>query len=146
MTDRALLDHIARLPHARANFKQLVRETGSRGAGREELETALARLTARGDLIELRSGHYAVTARSREYASGRLNMHKDGYGFLISERPIEGIRGDVFIPPDSAERAMHGDRVLVRILRIESDGRADGEIVKILKRAHPTVVGEFRIG
>src|SRR6185437_986649 len=29
---------------------------------------------------------------------------------------------------------------------IESGGRADGEIVKVLKRAHPTVVGEFRIG
>jgi ribonuclease R len=41
---------------------------------------------------------------------------------------------------------MHGDRVLVRIARIEPDGRADGEIVKILKRAHPTVVGEFRVG
>jgi ribonuclease R len=41
---------------------------------------------------------------------------------------------------------MHGDRVVVRIGRIESGGRADGEIVKVLKRAHPTVVGEFRIG
>ncbi len=40
---------------------------------------------------------------------------------------------------------MHGDRVLVRIARIEADGRADGEIVKVLKRAHPTVVGEFRV-
>ena len=73
-------------------------------------------------------------------------MHRDGYGFLIPERPIEGIAGDVFIPPDSAERAMHGDRVVVRIARIEADGRADGEIVRILKRAHMTVVGEFRIG
>ena len=73
-------------------------------------------------------------------------MHKDGYGFLISERPIEGLTGDIFIPPDSAERAMHGDRVVVRIARIEAGGRADGEIVKVLKRAHPTVVGEFRIG
>ena len=41
---------------------------------------------------------------------------------------------------------MHGDRVVVRIARIEAGGRADGEIVKVLKRAHPTVVGEFRIG
>jgi ribonuclease R len=41
---------------------------------------------------------------------------------------------------------MHGDRVLVRIARIEAGGRSDGEIVKVLKRAHPTVVGEFRIG
>jgi ribonuclease R len=146
MTDAALLDHISSLPHARANFKQLVRELGAKGVERVELETALARLTARGDLIELRPDHYAVTARSREFAVGRLQMHRDGYGFLIAERPIEGIAGDVFIPPESAEKAMHGDRVVVRVTRIQSDGRADGEIVKVLKRAHPTVVGEFRIG
>ena len=146
MTDRAILEHIASLPHARGTFKQLVRELGATGANREELEAALERLTARGDLLEVRTGHFTVTARSREFAVGRLNMHRDGYGSLISERPIEGITGDVFIPPDSAERAMHGDRVVVRIARIEADGRADGEIVKILKRAHPTVVGEFRVG
>jgi ribonuclease R len=146
MRDAVLLDHISRLPHARANFKQLIRELGAKGAKREELETALARLTARGDLIELRSGHYAVTARSREFAVGRLHMHRDGYGFLIADRPLEGITGDVFIPPESAQEAMHGDRVVVRIARIEPGGRADGEIVKILKRAQATVVGEFRIG
>jgi hypothetical protein len=104
---------------------------------RTELETALARLAARGDLIELRSGHYAVTARSREFAVGRLNMHRDGYGFLISDRPIEGVQGDVFIPPESAEKAMHGDRVVVRIARIEAGGRADGEIVKVLQARAP---------
>jgi ribonuclease R len=146
VTDRALLEHIAGLPHARANFKQLVRETGVKGGDRLELENALARMTARGELIELRSGNFVVTARSREFAVGRLNMHRDGYGFLIADRPIEGISGDVFIPPDSAEKAMHGDRVVVRIARIEAGGRADGEIVKVLKRAHPRVVGEFRIG
>jgi ribonuclease R len=146
MTDRAILDHISSLPHARANFKQLVRELGAKGANREDLEAAIARLTARGELLEVRSNHYVVTERSREFAVGRLNMHRDGYGFLISERPVEGIAGDIFIPPDSAARAMHGDRVVVRIARIEADGRADGEIVKILKRAHATVVGEFKVG
>ncbi|MCC6860346.1 MAG: RNB domain-containing ribonuclease, partial [Bryobacterales bacterium] len=145
MTDTALLEHISRLPHARANFKQLVRELGARGSGKLDLEMALARLVTRGDLMELRSGQYTVTARSREYAAGRLHMHRDGYGFLISEQPLENVKGDVFIPASSAERAMHGDRVLVRIGRIDSDGRADGEIVRVLKRAHPTVVGEFRI-
>ena len=146
VTDAALLEHINRLPHARANFKQLVRELGTRGEGRAELETALARLAARGDLIELRSGHYTATARSREFAVGRVNMHRDGYGFLISDRPIEGIQGDIFLPPETAGNAMHGDRVVVRVARIEAGGRADGEIVKILRRAHLTVVGEFRMG
>jgi ribonuclease R len=146
MTDAALLDHITRLPHAKANFKQLVRELGAKGSARPELELGVARLLARGDLVEARPGHYVVTARSREYAVGRMHMHGDGYGFLIAEQAVEGVNGDIYIPADSARQAMHGDRVLVRIARIEASGRADGEIVKILKRAHPTVVGEFRIG
>jgi ribonuclease R len=146
MTDAELLAHISRLPHARANFKQLVRELGVHAANRVELETAMARLVARGDLIELRSGQYILTARSREYTIGRLNMHRDGYGFVIPERPVGGLTGDIFIPPDSAGKAMHGDRVLARIARIEASGRADGEIIKILRRANPTVVGEFRVG
>ena len=146
MTDGALLNHITRLPHSKANFKQLVRELGTKGVTRADLELALARLLARGDLAEPRPGHYVATTHSREYAVGRMQMHRDGYGFLISERPIEGLQGDIFIPADSARKAMHGDRVLVRIARIEPDGRADGEIVKVLRRAHATVVGEFRVG
>ncbi|HUP02775.1 MAG TPA: VacB/RNase II family 3'-5' exoribonuclease [Bryobacteraceae bacterium] len=146
MSDAEVLERIGRLPHARANFKQLVRELRVKAEARTELETTLARLAARGDLVELRNGHFALTAGSREFAAGRLNMHRDGYGFLIADHPPEGIAGDIFLPPEQARKAMHGDRVVVRIARIEPGGRADGEIVKVLKRAHATVVGEFRIG
>src|SRR5206468_5093075 len=134
MTEAAVLEHIARLPHGQANFKQLIRELGARGSSREEMESLLARLTARGDLVETRAGHFTATRGNREFAAGRLSMHRDGYGFLIPEHPIEGITGDVYIPADSSQTAMHGDRVVVRIARIERDGRADGEIIKILKR------------
>ena len=145
MTDADLIAHIAGLPHARATFKQLVKETRADGEAREALDLALDRLCERGDLIEIRSGHFIATRSSREYTAGRLNMHRDGYGFLIPDRPIEGLQGDVYIPRDSAQKAMHGDRVVVRIARIEAGGRADGEIVKVLRRAHPAVVGEFRV-
>ena len=111
MTDASILDHVARLPHARATFKQLVRELGSRVASRDEIENALDRLVERGQLIEIRSGSFVVTRFSREYAVGRLNMHRDGYGFLIPDHAIEGLRGDVYIPRESAQSAMHGDRV-----------------------------------
>ncbi len=145
MNPAELLDHIARLPHARATFKQLVREMGARGEGREELEAAIERLVRRGDLIQVRSGHYVVTTLSREFTVGRLNMHRDGYGFVIPDKRIEGMRGDVFITKENAAHAMHGDRVVAHIARIDSEGRADGEIVRIIRRAHPTVVGEFRV-
>jgi ribonuclease R len=76
---------------------------------------------------------------------GRLSVHRDGYGFVIPAQPVPGIRGDIYIPKEEAERAMHGDRVGVRITRFDRDGRAEGRIVEITRRAHPSVVGEFRI-
>lgn len=145
MTDTELLEHIARLPRAHASFKQLVREFGVKGQAREDLERALERLDAKGDLIETRSGHYVVTRSSREFAVGRMIAHRDGYGFVAMDPPVEGISGDLFLPPGEAEKAMHGDRVLARILRIGDRGRAEAEIVRILKRAHQEVVGEFQI-
>jgi len=140
-----LIEHIRKLPHGRATLKQLLRERSRQGTTREQLETELARLAQRGDIIETRSGHYTATGVSREFAVGRLNVHRDGYGFVIPDVPVPGLRGDVYIPKESAARAMHGDRVVARIARIERDGKADGEIVRVLRRAHPTVVGEFRI-
>ncbi|MGC4055214.1 MAG: hypothetical protein QM757_40780 [Paludibaculum sp.] len=56
-----------------------------------------------------------------------------------------GLTGDVFLPPNSMGAAMHGDRVLARITHVQG-GRAEGEIRKTLRRAHPTVVGEYRVG
>jgi ribonuclease R len=144
LSESVLLDHIRRQPHARASTKQLIREFGVRGPMRDELEGALDRLTARGELIELKPHYYVSAAHTREFISGRLTMHRDGYGFVIPDRPIEGVQGDVYIPPSSASEAMHGDRVLIRINRADTTGRAEGSILKILKRAHTTVVGEFR--
>jgi ribonuclease R len=141
----SLIEHIRKLPHGRATLKHLLRERSRDGVTREQLETELDRLAQRGDIIETRSGHYTATGVSREFAVGRLNVHRDGYGFVIPEVPVPGLRGDVYIPKESAARAMHGDRVIAKISRIERDGKADGEIVRVLRRAHPTVVGEFRI-
>jgi len=146
MKDAVLMQHILKLPHGKANLKQLVRELHTKGDERAKLEVSLDRLVERGELIELHPGHYSATARGREYIAGRISMHRDGFGFLIPDRKIEGVAGDIFIPADATRAAMNGDRAIARIKRIESDGRADGEIVKILKRAHPTVVGEFRSG
>jgi ribonuclease R len=146
MKDGALLQHISHLPHGKANLKHLVRELRMKGAERDKLQAALERLVERGDLIELRKDHFTATAKSREFVVGRMSIHRDGYGFLIPDKPIEGISGDIFIPGNETKGAMNGDRAIVRIARVESGGRSDGEVVKILKRAHPTVVGEFRVG
>lgn len=68
-------------------------------------------------------------------------MHRDGFGFVKPEVPLRGIEGDIFIPPENAQKAMHGDTVQVRVKR--SGNRAEGDIVQILKHGTETIVGEF---
>jgi ribonuclease R len=86
---------------------------------------------------------------SRNEIKGRLVLHHDGYGFVVPDPPVEWLDRDVFIPRDGIEDAMHGDNVLVRIQRVSGSGdtqRAEGRVLRVLGRAHPTVVGLFRYG
>lgn len=145
ITRSSVLSHFEKLPHARATYKQLIKEFNAKGAEKQKLDEKLEQLVERGDLIEWKTGQFVLTGASKEFVSGRLQMHRDGYGFVIPDRLMEGMQGDLFLPPDALEGAMHGDQVLARIARMERDGRAYGEIVRILKRAHVFVVGEFRV-
>ena len=86
---------------------------------------------------------------NHDEVKGRLVLHHDGYGFVVPDVPIPQLDGDVFIPRDAIEDAMHGDHVLAKIQRRGGGAggqRAEGRIVRILDRAHPTVVGLFRYG
>ena len=143
--DEALIAHFKRFPNGRTTLKQITRELGSKGVRREEVERGVERLTSKGLLIQLRSHTFQLATEAREFSAGTLRMHRDGFGFVILDIKPAGMEGDVFINQDSAQRAMHGDRVLVRLGRIGPDGRVSGEIDRILKRANQTMVGEFRI-
>jgi ribonuclease R len=145
--DATLLGHIRKLPHGSATYKQLVKELHLQGENRDALEDALDRLCEKGSIVELRAGHFAAVGANSEYIAGRLSIHRDGFGFLIPDRAVAGlaVQGDVFLPPREAAKGMHGDRVLVHITHVAREGRAEGEILRILRRAHITVVGEFRV-
>jgi ribonuclease R len=80
---------------------------------------------------------------------GRLVLHHDGYGFVVPDKPIAGLDGDIFIPRMGIDDAMHGDHVIAKFQRRSGHSdrqRAEGRIVRILGRAHPSMVGLFRYG
>jgi ribonuclease R len=91
----------------------------------------------------------APSFASRDEVKGRLILHPDGYGFVVPDIPIPQLDGDVYIPRDAIEDAMHGDHVVVKIQRrggVAGAQRAEGRMVRIIDRAHPTIVGLFRYG
>lgn len=145
VSDAVVLEHIRKLPRGRSSYKQLVKELRMQGEDRSALEESLDRLVDRGVLVELRSGHFIAVGANSEYVAGRLSIHRDGFGFLIPDPAEQQFQSDIFLPPKEAEKGMNGDRALVHIVRSSGEGRAEGEIVRILRRAHQTLVGEFRI-
>ncbi|HEY4901601.1 MAG TPA: RNB domain-containing ribonuclease [Terriglobales bacterium] len=150
ITDQAILSHIERQPHRSAGYKQLVREMSLRGAERQQLAERLQALVDSGRLVETGRDRYTLAQHATAHLNliaGRLNMHRDGYGFVI---PNAGQRssftGDIYISPQSIGSAMHGDQVLVELGRKKDDGRVEGKILRVLTRANPTVVGTFHYG
>ena len=95
-----------------------------------------------------------TSRQAHDEVRGRLVLHHDGYGFVVPDTPIPQVDGDVFIPPNAIEDAMHGDHVLAKLERVGGfrggrpggGQRAEGRIVRVLGRAHSTVVGLFRYG
>src|SRR5579859_5590519 len=133
---------------------------------RKALFKMLSKLKKRNLIVEVAQGKYRLKAKKEQApegqkreqgqprkpasgVSGRLVLHQDGYGFVIPDEPIPNIEGDIFIPRHATEDAMHGDQVVVEISRrgFSSEGqRIEGRIVRVLNRAHPSVVGLFRYG
>ncbi|HSY93409.1 MAG TPA: hypothetical protein VK812_18745, partial [Candidatus Binatus sp.] len=153
ISESIILKHIARQTKKAAGFKQLVRELGLHGDERRELDSLLQKMVARGTLLS-DSDRYALPAPSsdKNLMAGRLSMHRDGFGFVIPDAKSLSpalkarLTGDIFIAPHVVGNAMHGDLVLVDIINVRPDGRAEGRIVRPVMRAHPTVVGIFHYG
>ena len=154
MTDKELLARITRSAGQKAGYKQLVREL-SLGGGRERrlLLEQLARLTVRGALTKLDREHWSISrplgagGTRDNLAAGRLDLHRDGYGFVRPNARQAGktteVQEDIFIPPNEINSAMQGDQVLVEVEPPKADGRRMGRVVRVLERRNPTVVGVF---
>ena len=150
MTDKDIVARIARSPGGKVSYKQLVRELGL-GGGRERrlLLEQLARLTARGQLAKLDREQWSIprpaSGARDNLIAGRLDLHRDGYGF-VRPNPRQLTTDDIFIPPGELAGAMQGDQVLVELDPPRADGRRSGRIARILERRNSTVVGTFRYG
>ena len=165
-----------RHPGKTFRLRELVVELGLRSSQARELKLALKDLSRQRKIAYLKKNHFALVSQGRRdfegtssrlsrgvdrgrdkepggrRVAGRLIGHRDGYGFVVPGKPVEGTDQDVFIPPGGMGSAMHGDRVEVETVRArpgrgaKGDGRLEGRVVRVAERAQKTVVGEFHCG
>lgn len=107
-------------------------------AHREILNRRLAAMERDGQLLPNRKG-VLLLASKLNFIAGRVIGHRDGFGFV---KPDEG-GADLFLSHRQMEKAMHGDRVLVKSSGLDSRGRQEAAIVEVTERANGVLVGRF---
>src|SRR5262245_45335152 len=139
-----ILGLLARKDYRPLNRVDIARKLGLTSAGRVALRKILRELERAGEIARIRKNRYVLPAEA-DLVTGKLSIHQVGYGFLVPEVPGGP---DVFIAAENVGTAMHGDRVVARISRDEPyrriKGRREGRVIRILERAHDTIVGTLQ--
>ena len=117
---------------------QLGERLGVASAQQEALARRLHGMERDGQLMPNRKG-VLLLASKLDLVAGRVQGHRDGFGFLLPDAPGQ----DVFLAPREMQKAMHGDRVLVKRTGLDGRGRPEGIIVEVTERANRTLVGRL---
>ncbi len=135
-----LLEFLGRQARRPLTVREILRHFRLPREERQDAVELLEKLAREGTLAGLKGGRYSLPAKIN-LVTGTLSVHRDGYGFVA---PSTGSGPDVFVPARFLREAMHGDRVVVRVER--GGGRPEGRLVRVLDRAHQTVVGRYERG
>jgi ribonuclease R len=89
------------------------------------------------------SGRRAPRTSSGRRIEGRYARVRAGYGFVeVLGREAAGFPRDILIPAGLEGEALHGDRVIVEILRRDPRlRRSSGRIISVVERVHEMIIG-----
>ena len=104
-----------------------------------DFRVLLRGMLERGGLYRVKGQRFAVPEKVN-LVVGRVAVTQKGDGFVA---PDQGGQ-DIFVPGLSLESAMDGDQVVVRVEGRPRGRSPVGRVIKVLDRAHETVVGTFR--
>ncbi|HMY40054.1 MAG TPA: ribonuclease R, partial [Marinagarivorans sp.] len=104
----------------------------------EALRRRLIAMERDGQLVSNRKGAYAVVDKF-DLVRGRVQGHRDGYGFVIPQGGGE----DIYLTNRQMRKVFDGDEVLVRKGQTDFRGRIEGAIIEVIASPAKTLVGRL---
>lgn len=157
LTQEQLQNAIGRLllkePKAKFNAKEIIRKLKLKN-GKDSVVDALSAMSRSGKLVSF-NGKYKLgskkikTARggivkgreSLKQVAGRVDLIRSGAAYIV----VDSDSDDVFVPQKFLNSAMHGDKVLVNILKFRKGRNPEGEVVEVTNRANKKFVGNLQV-
>ena len=122
------------------SMQAIVAALGLAADQREALEATLAAMVEEGQALEEAPGRY-VAPETTGLVPGRLQGNPKRFGFVVPDAPEQE---DIYISPEGMRGAMHGDRVLARVVAPGvNGGHPDGVVERVVRRARESLVGNL---
>lgn len=143
-----VLTLLSRKDYVPGNVPELLAQLRWPPQRQQELQRILRQLESAGRIARTKGNRY-ILARAADLIPGRIQINRQGKGFLQPDDP--GMK-EIVIPESDTGTALHGDRVLVRRnlrprgLRSDSSLRETGSVVRILERKRTQIVGTLQRG
>jgi ribonuclease R len=150
--DKKLLKHLRNFPGKEFSRKEIIKKFQKKYE-REEILEEVEGLLRKGLLMKGSENKLRVSRTTKESSTrgfvqnggkvveGRLEVTRNGYGFLI----VEGEASDVFIPHSGINRAMNKDIVKVQITGQKKTGKPEGRVIEIVKRTQTHFLGTIHV-
>jgi ribonuclease R len=126
---------------------------------RRDFRRVFAAMVEAGEVARVRQDRFILPSEA-DLIAGRIQFNVKGFAFVIREpRAVEVREGlatpvgapaepqpDIYVAQEDSGVAMPGDKVLVRLNRgdRERSGKPSGRVIRILERAHDTMVGTLQ--
>jgi ribonuclease R len=151
-----VLELLRRKDYRPLDRNDIAHELGLKSNQRTKLRQTLRELERDGEIARIRKDRY-ILPNEADLVTGTISIHQAGFGFLTNEKSGGA---DLFIAAENTGTAMNGDRVVARIMRdaprrgkdrsaspkatADRHLRAEGRVIRILERAHDTIVGTLQ--
>ena len=126
-------------PTKAMNYKEISREirVGNK-LDRSRVQVILEDLSKQDAIEEVSRGKYRLNIQT-DGIEGVIDGTRKGSAYLL----VEGREDDIYIHSKNMNQALHGDTVLIKIVR--GRGKPEGAVVRIVKRARTQFIGTLQM-
>ncbi|MGI5911575.1 MAG: ribonuclease R [Syntrophomonadaceae bacterium] len=143
VTSNGILEYMRQESYRPLSYYELKDVLGIIDEDENKFNKVLGRLEKDGEIVKTRKNKYGLPEKMN-LIRGTLRLSQRGYGILV---PDDATFPEVFVYSGGLNGAMHSDKVMVRLSARSSGGqRAEGEVIRVIKRANKQLVGTYERG
>jgi ribonuclease R len=132
-------------PRSKFNYKQIAKRLTDPEQKEKKFVSGLLYSLAKDNfLIEVYQGKFVLNPKELEKVksigpiiTGTVDMKQTGKAYIITDDLLEDVR----ISSNNTHKALHGDKVKVRLFPKRKSAKTEGEIIEIIKREKTRFVG-----